>query len=86
MSINAENAMEVTDMMMSVMNKTPASMTSMQEGLKQSIAGLANYASSTQRTGVALDEYKKKLVQTGLAMQGSQATLGRQGKCLPFSA
>ena len=85
MNINASEAMKVTDMMMSVMNKTPASMSSMQEGLKQSVAGLANYANSTVRTGVALDEYKNKLVQTGLAMQGSQAMLGRQGECLPFS-
>lgn len=80
MNINANESMDITNMMMSVMNKTPASMTSMQEGLKQSIAGLANYASSTMRTGVALDDYKKKLVQTGLAMQGSQAMLGRQGE------
>lgn len=85
MNINASEAMTVTDMMQSVMNKTPASMSSMQEGLKQSVAGLANYANSTVRTGVALDEYKNKLVQTGLAMQGSQAMLGRQGECLPFS-
>ena len=86
MNINAKESMDITNMMMSVMNKTPASMTSMQEGLKQSVAGLANYANSTIRTGVALEDYKKKLVQTGLAMQGSQAMLGRQGKCLPFSA
>ena len=77
--------MEVTNMMMSVMNKTPASMSSLQEGLKQSGAGFANFAESTSKTGISLDNYKMKLVQTELAVLGSQASLGRLGKSLPFS-
>ena len=72
-------------MMMSVMNKTPASMSSLQEGLKQSGAGFANFAESTSKTGISLDNYKMKLVQTELAVLGSQASLGRLGKSLPFS-
>lgn len=86
MGINAKESEKVTDMMMSVINKTPASMNSLQEALKQSGAGFANFADSTSRTGVVLDEYKLKLFKTELAMLGSQFNMGRKGKCLPFSA
>ena len=86
MSINAEKSMEVTDMMMSVMNNTPASMRSLQEGLKQSSAGFANFITSTSKTGIVLEDYKMKLMETELAVLGSQASIGRMGKSLPFSA
>jgi hypothetical protein len=85
-SINADKSMQVTDMMMSVMNKTPASMKSLQEGLKQSNAGFANFATSTSKTGIVLEDYKMKLMETELAILGSQASIGRMGKSLPFSA
>ena len=80
MGINAEKSMEVTDMMMSVMNKTPASMRSLQEGLKQSGAGFSNFATSTSKTGIVLEDYKMKLMETELALLGSQASIGRMGE------
>ena len=80
MNIDAKESAKVTDMMMSVINKTPASMSSLQEALKQSGASFANFANSTSKTGVALEEYKLKLFQTELAMAGSQFKMGRQGE------
>lgn len=82
LQISAEHVTDVTNMMMSVANKTPASMQSLQEGLKQSNAGFANFAESTTKSGEALEEYKLKLIQTELAMMGGLAQLGRKGKHL----
>lgn len=80
MGISADKTIEVLDMFQSVMNKTPASMRSLQEGLKQSGAGFANYATTTSKSGKSLEDYKMKILETEMAMLGSQAKMGRLGE------
>jgi hypothetical protein len=78
--IGADKTIEVLDMFQSVMNKTPASMRSLQEGLKQSGAGFANYTKTTSKSGKSLEDYKMKILETEMAMLGSQAKMGRLGE------
>jgi len=80
MGIGADKTIEVLDMFQSVMNKTPASMRSLQEGLKQSGAGFANYTETTSKSGKSLEDYKMKILETEMAMLGSQAKMGRLGE------
>jgi len=82
LEINAGNAGKIIDYFHNAVIKTPSSMRSLQESLKQALAGFSNFADLTSKSGMELENYKLQLIQTATSLSGGMSLLGRKGKQL----
>ena len=77
--VTEEEVTRITDEMQSVLLKTPLSTQTLSEGMRHASSAMAVFTKNSQRTGDDLENYKKKVLTTTLALEGSFSRIGRTG-------
>ena len=75
--VSEEEVTRITDEMQSVLLKTPLSTQSLSEGMRHASSAMAVFTQNSQRTGDDLENYKKEILTTTLALEGSFSRLGK---------
>jgi len=86
--ITEDEVTRITDEMQSVLLKTPLSTQALSEGMRHASSAMAVFIQNSQRTGDDLENYKKEILTTTLALEGAFSRIGRTGSkdLLPLSA
>lgn len=77
--VSVEEVTRITDEMQSVLLKTPLSTQTLSEGMRHASSAMAVFTQNSQRTGDDLENYKKEVLTTTLALEGSFSRIGRSG-------
>lgn len=77
--VTEEEVTRITDEMQSVLLKTPLSAQSLSEGMRHASSAMAVFTRNSQRSGDDLENYKKEILTTTLALEGSFSRIGRTG-------
>ena len=87
MNISEQEVTKITDQMQSVLLKTPLSTQTLSEGMRHAASAMAVYTQNSSRIGDDLENYKKEVLTTTLALEGAFSRIGRTGSkdLLPLS-
>lgn len=78
-NLNASSAAHAANSFHNVVNATPLDLKTFDDSLRQTSAAFGSMVYFSSKSGTALEEYKKQVVDTTAVLTGLQAILGRTG-------